>query len=736
MPSQMKTHDRDLEASRASLRDDASGKPSVSPDGGKTVVDGDGLSSGKTAHDPYDEDPPRSSNFSVQCAFLYASNPATFPRLKLMLEHHGNPNVVADNGESLLHYVIRKKFFELIEPLVAHGAHINAIDRNGMSLLDLYRSVGGNQKSQEKLLLGSADKKYSYEKAREAVRLGHFSEIRNLIAHGLDVNGFGDDGLTLLQYAVEVRAFSVARELLLLGADPDVSYGQNQSAIEMAVERGYGWVAGELAKFSKKEIYGRSLFARDATLIGGVNRLMAKGGVKDIKAGPTKSAKEEGQLLDEKLSKDIDPSHVLTNASFFIRQSRAEDLKRLLDSGLDPNACYSNGTSLLCDAIERNCAPIIELLLSEGADPHRSDKKGMSPVRMAQVLGRVDLAYRLFSIKPGASSSVKEEKLTVREPEHSIESSFKKVEEESIEKSPIEQAEFFIRMEQTADLKLLLEKGLDPNACLRNGSSLLVDAIEHPGTSMVDLLLSFGADPQRADANGITPLGKAQKLNRYDLSFKLFISLPREERMKRNAGAETQNTKKSSAVKKTAEVQPERSVDLPKMPERKSGAGVELKGSVALHSYAGIELARHELEDDDEDDDLIFGKPIQSKPVTKKPAPVGTLAAWDESDDDDSDVDDDFVSDLTDVPIRDEKVLVDDQTCSSSGLTWRNCIIRPEQLELAWEGISLLPIDINEKERFRRWSSGERPSKEEFFAHAEVAHALALYARSYVARRA
>lgn len=93
------------------------------------------------------------------------------------------------------------------------------------------------------------------------------------------------------------------------------------------------------------------------------------------------------------------------------------------------------------------------------------------------------------------------------------------------------------------------------------------------------------------------------------------------------------------------------------------------------------------------------------------------------------------MSGLGDVLVSVKRSPVQEETRSAVGLHWGDCIIDKENFDDAWESLSLLPVPIDEKKRFRRWCTEERPDVKEFFEHAEMMHMLALYAKSYLARR-
>jgi hypothetical protein len=64
-------------------------------------------------------------------AMYFAAGGNRLDLLELLLKYKGNPSLVADQGESLLHLAVMQSRDNNIEVLLAHGADINAVDSMG-----------------------------------------------------------------------------------------------------------------------------------------------------------------------------------------------------------------------------------------------------------------------------------------------------------------------------------------------------------------------------------------------------------------------------------------------------------------------------------------------------------------------------------------------------------------------------------------------------------------------------
>ncbi len=70
--------------------------------------------------------------------------------------------------------------------------------------------------------------------AATAIESGNLQQLGSLIRNGTPVNGRGNDGATLLMYAVGTKRKNAVRELLKLGADPNQVADKGLSAVMLA----------------------------------------------------------------------------------------------------------------------------------------------------------------------------------------------------------------------------------------------------------------------------------------------------------------------------------------------------------------------------------------------------------------------------------------------------------------------------------------------------------------------
>ncbi|MET7339317.1 ankyrin repeat domain-containing protein [Nonomuraea sp. NPDC005650] len=75
----------------------------------------------------------------------------------------------------------------------------------------------------------------------------------------------------------------------------------------------------------------------------------------------------------------------------------AEEVRRLLDRGADPDVADSAGRTALSHAAERGGAAVVRALLDSGADPGPADGGGRRPVDLARRYAGRDLEAELVA---------------------------------------------------------------------------------------------------------------------------------------------------------------------------------------------------------------------------------------------------------------------------------------------------------------------------------------------------
>lgn len=164
---------------------------------------------------------------------------------------------------------------------------------------------------------------------------------------------------------------------------------------------------------------------------------------------------------------------------------KVSDLEHLLNSGLDVNATDESGTSLLLAATLLNRDDMVRCLLEHGADIHQEKAPCVTPLIAAAVTGNINVMDVLLAdprsdINESAGNGVTP--LIIASGTGAISS-----------------------------VQVLSALGADPNKCDTEGTSPLQAAFESDAYTpeIVRCLLEHGADPNLANKHGLTPLHKA-----------------------------------------------------------------------------------------------------------------------------------------------------------------------------------------------------------------------------------
>lgn len=170
----------------------------------------------------------------------------------------------------------------------------------------------------------------------------------------------------------------------------------------------------------------------------------------------------------------------------------AEIMRLLLAKGADVNFLGRDGETALMEA---NSAEKVQLLVARGAQVNTRDKEGRTALMFAVDRGDVEVVEAL--LKAGADASVANQEGAT---------ALMYALQEPSPYNPQETAKLTKRRIEAARLLLLRGNIGDVNAPNENGETLLMRAINLGETQLVKAMLDRGADANRSDVLGTTPV--------------------------------------------------------------------------------------------------------------------------------------------------------------------------------------------------------------------------------------
>ena len=147
---------------------------------------------------------------------------------------------------------------------------------------------------------------------------------------------------------------------------------------------------------------------------------------------------------------------------------QTELVKKLLDTGVDPNARDEDGNTALIYAAERGHTEVVTLLLDYGADVSASEQHGVTALIVAATYGHIEVITALLNSGADANASAE---------------------------SGITALMAAAREGYREVVKALLDYGADPNAENANGWTAFRFARNHQHNDVVQLLREADASP-------------------------------------------------------------------------------------------------------------------------------------------------------------------------------------------------------------------------------------------------
>ncbi len=222
-----------------------------------------------------------------------------------------------------------------------------------------------------------------------AVRNGHADELARYADMGGDLNLFDHDGWTMLMHTVPHEQPQMARQLLALGANPELKdTDEGFTTLYRAAIRGSVSIVSVLLEAGV-----------DTEATDGEGRTALMAAVMEMQHACVERLLTGGASVNAQDTLGAAPLYLCA------RYGQAETLKLLLEWGADPNLATATGLSPLISAAWVGDAAKTAMLLQAGADVAWQDDRGRTALSIAESRGFDEIVSLLNSARSGSGAA-------------------------------------------------------------------------------------------------------------------------------------------------------------------------------------------------------------------------------------------------------------------------------------------------------------------------------------------
>ena len=436
-------------------------------------------------------------------ALMFAIWKRSVSVINILLRAGANPNIANDDGCTCLHEaVIEYLSEEILQVLNNHGADVNTRDKKNQTALML-ASEKGNTDAMNVLLKAGADPNipdasgntcFNYAIVRNcgkemlqamidhsadvnvtnkknqtvlsiACEQGNIDAINVLLYSGADSKVADADGDTCLHKAVNIRSNTVLQSLIDAGVDINATNKKNQSALVLACQK-------------------RNVIAINVLLKCGADR-----NIPDNKGNTLLHYAVHSCIMKRMLhsiiyhSADVNALNSESATALLIacKTGQMESVRMLLRAGAVTNTVDVHGNTCLHNVFHRECdQETLQMLLGCGVPVNATNNKHQTAYLLACKQGNVE-AMRALAVKGADTSIVDDDGDTCLH--YSVHGGYDK-----------------------GLLQAIVHHGDHVNATNKTNQTALMAASKKGYIYGANVLLTAGADPNIADADGNTCL--------------------------------------------------------------------------------------------------------------------------------------------------------------------------------------------------------------------------------------
>ncbi|MBH00333.1 MAG: hypothetical protein CMN58_08360 [Solibacterales bacterium] len=421
--------------------------------------------------------------------------------LRELIRRGVDVNTPQGDGAAAIHWVSHSGDLEAATLLINAGANVKAANALGATPLWL-AATNGDEAMVELLLEAGADPNTSLKMGETplmaAARSGSVVTVERLLEYGADVDAKEiERGQTALMWAVAQQHRDVTQVLIRSGADlharSKIYYQFENTAGNTNPSGNFEMAHGGSTPLLFSARNGDVDTARVLVKAGAnVNDTMASGVSALVVAAHSGHTPFAIYLLEQGAAPNAAKAGYTALHAAVLR-SRSRLVEALLEYGADPNARVDHGTpgrrfsadySIRAQLIGANALwlaakygelDILRILIGGGADPHLIPKTGVSLLQAAMGLPRNSQENRRNRLDSFSQlNRVEEERLTLRL------------------------------------ASIVLGLGVDINAADVMGNTALHHAVRKDFESVVEFLMLNGAEGERPNKSGQTPLVLAE----------------------------------------------------------------------------------------------------------------------------------------------------------------------------------------------------------------------------------